>query len=132
MENLQKKDFWTIVFSLISIIFAVLVLYIPEQRIILLTFLVLSILFAIFFSYVNKIKENEKMLKTIKEKLEENSKNLIEKFNYLKEVYNLKVEVEMLKRKNKKAQAVDLISLLKILVAIILIYVIITTIKNLF
>ena len=63
--------------------------------------------------------------------LQEISNQIIEKFNYLKEIYNLKTEIEMLKLKNKKAE-LSLLDLLKAIVAIIFIYVIVQIIKSFF
>ncbi len=130
--ELSKRDFGSIFFSVTSLIFAISVFLIPEQKIIILILLFLSILFAIIFSYINKINYNEKILKKIGRDLRNLSEDTKEKFNYLKEIYNLKVEVEMLKKKNKRGQSIDLMTILKIIIAIIFLYVIINILKPLF
>ena len=66
----------------------------------------------------------------LNEKIDKLSKEFLERFNYLKDIYNLKLEIEMLKKRNKKADF-SLLDLIKIIVAIILIYVIIQIIKSL-
>jgi len=57
------------------------------------------------------------------------SDELLERFNYMKEISNIKEEISMLKR--KRGQVINLLEILKILVAAILIYVIYQTIKSL-
>jgi len=93
-------------------------------------FLIISIIFLIFLFYIKKIDSNREDIINITSEVKKISDNITEKFNYLKEIYNLKVEVEMLKR-GKKAQAINLIDLLKIIVALIFLYVIYEIIKTL-
>ncbi len=90
-----------------------------------------TIIFAIVFYYVNKLKNYEECLDSLTSNLQEISNQVIEKFNYLKEIYNLKIEIAMLKSKNKKAE-LSLLDLLKAIVAIIFIYVIVQIIKSFF
>lgn len=127
----SHQDYWTIIFALISLVLANLAIFVPQQRLIMLSFTIGSIIFAIILHYVNKTKANEKYIKRLSNIIDELSDQITEKFNYLKEIYNLKVEIEMLKKRGKKAQ-IDLLDLIKVIVAIILIYVIIQVIKSLF
>lgn len=125
-----KVDFFTIFFSILSLILFNLAIFIPEQRILILSFFTISIIFTIVLFYLQKINNNEKSIKIIHNNVKEISKEMLERFNYLKELYDLKIDVEMLKKKNKRAQ-INLIDIIKIVVAIILIYVIVEVIKNL-
>ena len=124
-----RGSFWTIGFSIISIILFELALFVPEQRLMISGFLAISLIFTIILFYINKINSNENEVNEIKEKIKELSNNITEKFNYLKEIYNLKVEIEMLKKRGKKAQ-INLLDLLKIIIALILLYVIFEVIKT--
>lgn len=127
--NGWKVDFWTIFFSIISLILFNLALFVAEeQRIILVSFFTISIIFVIILYYITKINSNEESIREVKDNLFELKKDLIERFNYLKDIQNLKVDIKMLKK--KKGQ-INLLDLIKILVAIILIYVIWETIKSL-
>ena len=56
------------------------------------------------------------------------SNDLVERFNYLKELYDLKLEIKMLKRKRGE---IDILDIIKIIIAIILIYVIFEVVKSL-
>lgn len=89
-----------------------------------------TIIFTVILHYINKIKANENYIKELTTSINKLSDQITERFNYLKELYNLKVEIEMLKRK-RKAQ-VDIEFLIKLIVAIILVYVIFSVIKSLF
>lgn len=129
-EDKWKIDFWTIFLSILSLIFANLAIFVPQQRTIMLGFLLISIIFAIVVFYFQKINSNEKFIKELRNETSKLSKEIIERFNYIKELSNLKVEVEMLKKRGKKAQ-INIIDILKVLIAIILIYVIIETLKSL-
>lgn len=134
MEILKEHkitDYWTIIFAIISLVLANLAVFIPSQRLLILSFTILSVIFAIIFYYVNKLKNYEGYLDSLASNLQEISKQVIEKFNYLKEIYNLKIEIEMLKSKNKKAE-LSLLDLLKAIIAIIFIYVIVQIIKSFF
>lgn len=129
-ENSWKIDFWTIFFSIISLNLFILALFVSEeQRIIIISFLITSIIFAVILFYIKKINSNEESIKNITNNLSELKNDLIERFNYLKDIQNLKVDIEMLK-KRKKGQ-INLLDIIKILVAIILIYVIVETIRSL-
>ena len=123
------KDYWTIIFSVISIILFNFALFIPEQRMIILGFCVISIIFSVILFYIAKVNSNERTLKHLEKSISKLDANLTEKFNYLKDIYNLKVEIAMLK-KNKKAQ-INLMDFVKIIVAVILIYVMTEVIKSL-
>lgn len=129
--NLKSTDYWTIIFGVISLILANLAIFVPQQRLLILSFTIGAVIFTIILNYINKINYNEKELRIIKNKFDKISNQITEKFNYLKEIYNLKVEIEMLKKRGKRAQ-VNLLDLVKIIVAIILIYVIIQIIKTFF
>ena len=132
MEEFKWKiDFWTIFFSVVSIILFILALFVPEQRNLILTFLVISILFAIIIFYINRINHNEKLIHNLRLGQIQLTKELKENFNYLKELYSLKLEIEMIKKSIKKAQ-ITLLDIVKIVVAIILIYVIVEVVKSLF
>jgi len=135
MEMDTQTDYWSIFFGIISLIFANLAIFIPTQRIMLSAFTIFSIVFAMLIYYINKINSNEEKLDTIKREIvdfsNKVSEELTEKFNYLKEIYNLKIDVEMLKKKNKKAE-IELMDLIKIIVAAILIYVLVQVVKSLF
>lgn len=126
--DLDKKnvDFWTISFSIISLALLELTLIVPKQRIFLSIVLIISILFTLILFYINKIDNNEKSIKYINDKILE----LTDKFNSVREFNNLKMEFESFKRKYKKAQ-INLMDIIKVLVAILLIYVIIETLKSL-
>lgn len=130
MEQDKYKDYWTIIFSIISLILANLAIFIPKQRMMILSFTIVSAIFAFFLFYINKINKNERTLDFIKEELTKLRDSLTEKFNYLKEIYNLRVEIEMLKKKGKKGQ-INLEWLFKVLIAVILVYVILQVIKSL-
>lgn len=132
-EYPKSTDFWTVIFAIISLILANLAIFVPKQRLIILSFTIASVIFAVILYYINKINSNEKDLKFIRNKLDEIFNQVTEKFNYLKEIYKLRLEVEMLKKRDKRAQLnINLLDLIKIIVAIILIYVIIQVIKSLF
>ncbi len=125
-----KVDFWTIFFSMISLIFANFALFIPEQRILFIVFFISSIILALVFFYSQKINYNEASIKILNNNILELSHQLTEKFNYWKDLTNLKLEVEMLKKRGKRAQ-INLLDIIKIIIAVILVYVIVETIRSL-
>ena len=127
----KSTDYWTIIFAIISLILANLAIFVPQQRLLILSFTIGAMIFAVILHYVNKISNNEEKLQIIEDKLNKISNEITEKFNYLREIYNLKGEIEMLKKRGKKAK-ITLLDLIKIIVAIILIYVIIQIIKTFF
>ncbi len=129
-EDKWKVDFWSIFFSVISLIFGNFAYFFPQQRILFITLLMITIALGIIFFYARKIDSNEKSISFIKNELSTIRKDITEKFNYLKEIYNIKVDVEMLKRKNKRGQ-INILDIIKILIAIILLYVVFETIKSL-
>lgn len=125
--NKWKIDFWSLFFSVLSLILFELTLFVPpEQKLITSGFLIISIIFAVILYYINKINYNELMLA----KLNKTLNKFGEKVNYLKELYDLKLRVTMLER--KKRGQINIMDLIKILVAIILIYVIISVARSLF
>jgi len=127
-----KVTFWTIFFSIIPLVLFNLALFIPEQRLMILGFLIISIIAALIFFYINKINYNEKKIQIIGEEVTSLKKELIEKFNYLRELYDLKLKVEMLEKKSNKKGQIDLLDIIKIIVAVILIYVIFQVAKSLY
>ena len=127
-----KVTFWTIFFSIIPLVLFNLALFIPEQRLMILGFLIISIIAALIFFYINKINYNEKKIQIIGEEVTSLKKELIEKFNYLRELYDLKLKVEMLEKKSNKKGQIDLLDIIKIIVALILIYVIFQVAKSLY
>jgi len=135
MNNVTKSwkvDYWTIFFSILSIVLAQLSFFVsPNQRIIVISLTLASILFALLFYYVNKINYNESSIKIVKEELDKFSSSFYKEINYIKDFYELKYNVEDFMRK-KRAESGFLLNLIKVIVAIILIYVIIEVIKSLF
>jgi|SRR3989344_2594093 len=131
IEELKKpkNDYWTIIFSIIAITLANLATFVPTQRLILLGFSIISTIFAIILFYINKTNINETNIKSIHKNTKEILRELTEKFNYLKELTDIKAEIKMLK---KKRGQVNLLGIVKVIVAIILIYVIIEVVKSLF
>ena len=125
-----RFDISTIFFSIISLVLFNLAVFIPEQRILILSFFTISIIFAIISFYLQKVNYVGKSIKVTQQNIKNLYNETIERFNYLQEIYNIKKDIEMLKRKDKRAQ-INLIDLIKIIVAVILIYVIIQIIKNL-
>ncbi|MEK6894016.1 MAG: hypothetical protein AABX10_00975 [Nanoarchaeota archaeon] len=133
-DNKRKIDYWSIVFSIISIIFGNLTLFIQgqNQKYIMIIFTISSILLAVVFYYINKTNNNEEIINRLKDKLEKNIQEIKEKINYIKELYELKMRVDMLeKRKSNKKGNFNLLDIIKIIVAIILIYVIVQVVKSL-
>ena len=133
-EEKWKIDYWSIFFSILSLILADLALLIPQQRLLIASFSIIAIIFALISFYITKINNNEKFIKMLGINFKEFSNEFKEKLNYLKEIYDLKLRIQMLEKKiknNKKGQF-NLLNLIRILVAIILIYVIIEVIKSLF
>ncbi len=122
-----KQNYWTMFFAVLSLIFVNLAIFIPQERLLLLGFTLISIAVAIIFYYIAKTNNNESALNLLNNQLTKISQELIEKFNYLKEISNLRIEIEMLK---KKKGEISLIDILKIIVAAILIYVLIEVIKS--
>lgn len=128
MEEKWKIDFWSIFFSVLSLILFELALFIPaEGKLILLTFSIVSIIFAVILYYIRKINFSYKMLIKLDEDNESIKKDFSERFNYLKDLQDLKVDVKMLKNKRGEIEFIDIV---KIAVAAILIYVIIVSIKT--
>lgn len=121
MEKNYLNMILMIIFSIISLVLANLTYFFPEQRLNLIGFLVLSLIFNVFLFYTKKIDSNKEDINQIIEDIKKLSGNLIEKFNYLKDLQDLKIEVEMLK-KNKRGQSINLMDLIKILIAIIFLY----------
>ena len=102
-DNKRKIDYWSIGFSVISIIFANLTFFIQDenQKYVMLAFTIISILTAGAIYYINKISHIEKLISKIKENSENSFKELKEKINYIKELYELKLRVDMLEKRNK-------------------------------
>lgn len=134
-ENKRKIDYWSIVFSIISIIFGNLTLFIEEQnqKYIMLAFTITSILLTVVIYYINKTNNNEKLINKISSKFEKGIEELKEKINYIKELYELKLRVDMLEKKSKvnRRGNFNLLDLIKLIIAIILVYVIVQVIKSL-
>lgn len=124
-----KVTFWTIFFSISSLTLFNLALFIPSQRIVILGFFILSIIIALIFFYISKINYNEKNISINTNKIETFSNELLEKFNYLRDIQDIKVDLEVLK---KKKGNIELLDLLKVGIAIIFIYVIIELIRTSF
>ena len=89
-------------FSVLSLILFNLALFFPEQRIMILGFLTISIIFGIILFYFQKITSNENFIRKLQDKISELAKSSTERFNYLKEIYNLKVDIEMLKKEERR------------------------------
>ncbi|MDO8467435.1 MAG: hypothetical protein Q7S56_00600 [Nanoarchaeota archaeon] len=132
-DNKWKLDFWTIFFSIVSLILFELAIIVPQQRILISTFLSISLLFAVVLFYINKINNNEKSIIILNDNLTKMYNLFTEKFNYLKELSDLKMRISLLENKKggKRAQ-INLLDIIKIIVAIILIYVIFQVIKSFF
>ena len=132
VEDSWKIDFWTIFFSILSLILFDLSLFILQQRLLIASFSVIAIIFALISFYITKINNNEKFIKMLRINFEEFSNEFKEKLNYLKEIYDLKIRIQMLEKriKNSKKGQFNLLDLIKLIVAIILIYVIVETIKS--
>ena len=127
MEEKWRIDFWSIFFSILSLALFELALFIPPQaKLIFLTISIVSVILAIVVFYINKININYKLLNKMEEDIEIIKKDLLERFNYLKDWQELKSDVKMLK--NKKGE-IEFLDIVKIAVAAILIYVIIIGIK---
>jgi len=118
-----KVTFWTIFFSVLSLILFNLALFFPEQRFVILISFIVSVIAALIFFYVSKINYNEKLLRDIRNDIND----LMQRFNYLKELQDMKMDIEMLKRKRGE---IELLDLLKVLIAGVLIYIIIEIIKS--
>ena len=123
-----KIDFWTIFLSIVSLILVILAIVLPEQRILMLIFIVISMILAIIFFYFQKTNYNEKTINILNNNIMNINQNLTEKFNYWKELDSLRVDVKMLK-KQKRAN-IELIDIIKILIAVIIIYVIVQALKS--
>lgn len=122
-------DFWSIFFSILSLILFNFALFLPEQRVISSGFTIISIIIAIIVFYANKINYNEKSFNDMKQSVSKISDELKERFNYMRELQQIKMELEMLK---KKRGNMDFLDLAKIIVAGILLYVIFTFARQLF
>lgn len=132
-DSKWKLDFWTVFFAILSLILANLAIFIPStptSRLIILGFLITSIIFAVMLFYINNLIRVEKEVRLLKVAYSDLCTELTEKFNYLKEINTLKVDVEMLKKGQRRKAQVDILTLIKIIVAIILIYVIFQVIKS--
>src|SRR3989344_1349661 len=129
MNFKNKVDYWTIVFSILSLILFNLALLFPEQRALISLFAVVAIIFALFLFYINKIDNNEISIASLNDNFEKLSNTFIEKFNYIRELYNIKLRIEMLEKK-KKGQ-INLMDLVKIIVAFVIIYFIISILRTL-
>ncbi len=134
-DSKRKIDYWSVGFSIISIIFANLTFFINDknQKYVMLAFTLISLLTAGVIYYINKINSIEKLIFKIKDKLERSVKEFKEKINYIKELYEIKLRVDMLEKRDKinKRGQINLLDIIKIIVAIILIYVIFQVIKSL-
>ena len=129
MNFKNKVDYWTIVFSILSLILFNLALLFPEQRALISLFAVVAIIFALFLFYINKIDNNEISIASLNDNFEKLSNTFIEKFNYIRELYDIKLRIEMLEKK-KKGQ-INLMDLVKIIVAFVIIYFIISLLRTL-
>ncbi len=129
INNLGWFDYWSLFFGIVSLIFSVLLFIIPQQRNIILGALLLSLLSGVIFYYTNKIGNLEKDLKKLKIDINDLNINFTERFNYLRELSDMKLRVTMLEKKRKGQ--IDLLSLIKLIVAVILVYVIFQVIKSL-
>ena len=129
MNFKNKVDYWTIVFSILSLILFNLALLFPEQRALISLFAVVAIIFALFLFYINKIDNNEISIASLNDNFEKLSNTFIEKFNYIRELYDIKLRIEMLEKK-KKGQ-INLMDLVKIIVAFVIIYFIIGLLRTL-
>ncbi len=129
INNLGWFDYWSLFFGIVSLIFSVLLFIIPQQRNIILGALLLSLLSGVIFYYTNKIGNLEKNLKKLKIDINDLNINFTERFNYLRELSDMKLRVTMLEKKRKGQ--IDLLSLIKLIVAVILVYVIFQVIKSL-
>jgi len=129
MNFKNKVDYWTIVFSILSLILFNLALLFPEQRALISLFAVVAIIFALFLFYINKIDNNEISIASLNDNFEKLSNTFIEKFNYIRELYDIKLRIEMLEKK-KKGQ-INLMDLVKIIVAFVIIYFIISILRTL-
>ena len=129
-EEYSGVDFWSIFFSVLSFILFILSLLVPsERKLLIIVFATIALICAVFVFYIQEINHNKKFIKMAIIKVNRLSDELLERFNYMKEISNIKEEISMLKR--KRGQVINLLEILKILVAAILIYVIYQTIKSL-
>ncbi len=125
MNDNRNVDYWTLFFSVISLILFNLAFFIPQQRIVIAGFFIISLIFAFILFYIRKINFNELVLNSLSSEISEFKKQFNDKINYLKDVSDIKHRLKMLE--NKRGQ-IDL--LIKIAVAVVLIYVIFEIIKS--
>jgi len=76
-EIKKSTNYWTIVFAIISLILANLAIFVPQQRLLILSFTIASIVFTGIVHYINKINYNEKEIEVLREKLNEISNKII-------------------------------------------------------
>ena len=122
----RNVDYWALFFSIISLVLFNLALFIPQQRIVISGFFIISLIFAFILFYIKKINSNELLLNSIGADIDKFKKEFYDTINYLKDVADIKYRLRMLE--NKKGQ-VDVI--IKVIVAVVLIYVIFEVIKSL-
>jgi mannose/fructose/N-acetylgalactosamine-specific phosphotransferase system component IIC len=127
-NNNRKFDFWTIFFGILSLILFNLALVAPEQKTLIAGFSIISVIFAIILFYMDKVNNNEKQISELKKQVNEIDNKFTESFNYLRDLTDLKADVNMLKQ-NKKGE-ITLLDIIKIIVAVILLYVIFEVIRS--
>ena len=103
-EEYRRIDLWSIFFSGLSLILFILSLLIPsEQRLLIIILSVFSVIFAAIIFYVKEMNYNEKLIRKIIISLNKLSDELIERFNYIREISDIKKEIYMLKKKIGRA-----------------------------
>ncbi len=128
-----KIDFSSVFFSIIALIFGAFAYLIPNQSILFLAFMIIAGTIGIILFYIKKINLCVNNLFIIDKNIKIIYKEMIERFNYLREIDDIKREIGFLKMENKKTKRaqINLEDIFKIIVAIILIYVISQVIKSL-
>lgn len=128
-----KIDFWSVFFSIVSLIFGAFAYIIPNQNILFLSFMILTATIGVISFYIKRINLQGINLQIIDKNTKRLNEEIIERFNYIKELNEIKRRIEFLEgmesRKSKRAQ-INLEDIFKIVVALILIYVIFQVIRS--
>lgn len=133
MENFDKwkVDYWSIFLSIVSILLGISSLFIKEEwRLTVLGFSSIGLIVVLVIYYVKKINFVEKQMIISDNRVKRLIDKFEEKINYISEISDIKARVNMLER-NRKGE-INLETVIKAIIAIILIYVLIEVIKSLF